>query len=38
MMHMSVHVAKDSISKDRREMTECGCTKQSLEENEKAMA
>ena len=27
--------SQDSISKDRREMTECGCTKQSLEENEK---
>ncbi|MDA0756650.1 MAG: glutamate--tRNA ligase [Crenarchaeota archaeon] len=27
--------SKDSISKDRREMTECDCTKQSIEENEK---
>jgi len=27
--------SQDRISKDRREMTECDCTKQSLEENEK---
>ena len=27
--------SQDSISKDRREMTECGCTKQSVEENGK---
>ena len=27
--------SQDSISKDRREMTECDCTKQSVEENER---